>query len=217
MDFVRDQFLTRPGLPQDENGGFSWRHHFDLPNELAKDSTLAYQIAEGFGLNDFLLQIGIVEFQLRLETLDFLEGTCVGNSGTYVVTEELAPWTSFLANFGPQIPSHNSQHLVLETDSRAIESHNTLSRDPNRIGQPLPVPSRLVQDDSSSGRRALAQKTCPHGYCVRRFAQSGRKAASGSSQTQATLCFINKPDLNARGLGGLLDAPRDDFIQQILY
>src|SRR5882672_7198147 len=213
VDFSRDQLFAGARLTRNKHRSLRWRDQINLLDDLSQGGALADELAEGLGLHHFLLQIGVMNFELRFEPLDFLEGACVGNGGTHVVTEELAPGTSLLAHFGAMIPNHNSQDLFFKTDRRAIESQNALTLDPNRIGQPFPVPIRLVQDDSASGRRDLAQKTCPHGYCVRRFPQSGRKAASGSSQTQATLRLINKPDLNARDLGGLLDAPRDDFTQ----
>src|SRR5882672_347616 len=217
VDFSRDQLFAGARLTRNEHRSLRWRDQVNLVDDLAQGGALADELAEGLGLHHFLQQIGVMHLELRFEPLDFLEGARVGNGGTHVVTEELAPGTSLLAHFGAMIPNHNSQDLFLKTDRRAIESQNALTLDPNRIGQPFPVPIRLVQDDSASGRCDLAQKTCPHGYCIRRFAQSGRKAASGSSQTQGALCFINKPDLNARDLGGLLDAPSDDLIQQTLH
>src|SRR5258708_716950 len=110
MDFMCDQFLTRPGLPQDENGGFGWGHQFDLANELPKDSALAYQIAESFGLDNLLLQIGIAEFQLRLETLDFLKGLRIGHHGGNMVTNNGAPRPDILilANVSTKVPRQHT-------------------------------------------------------------------------------------------------------------
>ncbi len=213
VNLVGHQFLARSGFAEDEHRSFGGRDQINLADDVPERGALADKVTEGLRLDDGFLQIRVLKFELRFEPLDFLEGARVGNGGTHVVTEELAPRTSFLANFGAQIPNQNSEDLFLKTDRRATESQNTFSPDPNRIGQPFPVPIRLLQDDSAPGRCDLAQDPRPHGYCVRRFAQSGRKVAGRSSKTQTTLCFVNEPDLGGRDLGGLLDGPRDEFVQ----
>src|SRR3974377_1502334 len=73
VDFVRDQFLACPGLSQDEHGRFGRRHQVNLADELPQGSALAYQFAESLGLDDFLLQISILEFQLCLQPLNLFK------------------------------------------------------------------------------------------------------------------------------------------------
>src|SRR6266403_5795234 len=131
VDFSRDQLFAGARLTRNEHRSLRWRDQINLLDDLAQGGALADELAEGLGLHHFLLQIGVMHFELRFEPLDFLEGACVGNGGTYVVTEDLAPGTSFLANFGAMIPNHNSQDLFLKTDRRAIESQNALTLHPN--------------------------------------------------------------------------------------
>src|SRR5437879_8318694 len=102
VDFSRDQLFAGARLTRNEHRSLRWRDQVNLLDDLAQGGALADELAEGLGLHHFLLQIGVMHFELRFEPLDFLEGTCVGNGGTYVVTEALTPGTSWLADFSAQ-------------------------------------------------------------------------------------------------------------------
>src|SRR2546430_12631121 len=61
-----------------------------------------------------------------------------------------------------------------------FRSQNTFSPDPNRIGQPFPVPIRLLQDDSAPGRCDLADR------------KSTRLNSSHSQISYAVFCLKKK-------------------------
>ena len=96
VDFVGYQFFARSGLAQNEHRSFCGGDQVNLADDVPQGSALPDQIAEGLGLHHVLLQISILEFQLRFEPLNFLEGTRVGDGRSYVISENIAPWPEFL-------------------------------------------------------------------------------------------------------------------------
>ena len=55
---------------------------------------LTDQLAEGFGLHHFFLQVSVLHLELRLETLNFLEGPRVGDGRAEVIGNYLLPGVS---------------------------------------------------------------------------------------------------------------------------
>jgi len=96
VDFVCHQFLARPGLAQDEHGGFRRGDHVNLVNNLSQCGTLANQIAERFGLNHRFLQVSVLKFQLGLEGLDLLKGPRIGDGSPQMISKDPPPGQEFL-------------------------------------------------------------------------------------------------------------------------
>src|SRR5208283_5539053 len=91
VDLVGYQFFARSGLTQNEHRSFGGGHHVNLTANVPQGRTLADQIAEGLGLHHRLLQVSILEFQLRSEALDFLKGARIGDGRPYVISKNLSP------------------------------------------------------------------------------------------------------------------------------
>ncbi len=101
-------------------------HHFDLADELAQGSALAYQVAKRFSLHDFLLQIGVLEFQLRLQTLDFLNGPGIGDQGGDVVGNDGTPRPGVLDESPAGVCGQHAQDLAFEGNGRETARANPL-------------------------------------------------------------------------------------------
>src|SRR5690349_1830899 len=92
VDFVGDQFLARSRLTENKHRSLRGRDQVNLVHDVFECGTLADQIAKGLGLDHGFLQITILKLQLRLQTLDFLKGTRVGDCGSNMIREYPCPW-----------------------------------------------------------------------------------------------------------------------------
>src|SRR5689334_10256253 len=82
VEFVRDQFFARSRLTENKHRSLRGRDQIDLAHYVFECRTLADQIAKGLGLHHRLLQVRILQLQLRLKMLDFLKGARVGDGGS---------------------------------------------------------------------------------------------------------------------------------------
>jgi hypothetical protein len=119
VDFVGNQFFASPGVSQNENRSFGGRHQVNLADDLAQGGAPADEIAKGFSFRHLFLQIGILQFKLRLEPLDFLKGPCVGDGGTNVIRKDSAPGQGFVRRIFQAEANHDTQDLAFENDRRS--------------------------------------------------------------------------------------------------
>src|SRR4029077_14989714 len=91
MDFVGDQFLAGSRLTENEHRSLRRRDQVNLTDDVFEYRTLADQIAKGLGLHHRLLQVRILQLQLRLEMLDFLKSARVGDGSSNMIREDPSP------------------------------------------------------------------------------------------------------------------------------
>ena len=89
-----------------------------MTDQLANWPALAHQVAERSRLDDLLLEIGVLQFQLRLEILNFLERPRIDDDGRNVVREDEAPGPGVLAEFSASVPCQYAEGLSFEDDRR---------------------------------------------------------------------------------------------------
>src|SRR5579859_3638117 len=158
VDFVRDQFLAGAAFTQDQHRRLSRRDEVNLTDDVPQRRTLAYQFAEGFGFDDFLLQVGVLDFQLRFEALDFLERPRVGDGGAEVIGVNLVPGTSILRPAGAGKNGEHSQDFAPKRDGRSRVGSNFFRLQKFQSGKFAVSLRRILQLGHLSARGAAADK-----------------------------------------------------------
>ena len=91
MNFAGDQFLARARFAQNQHRGVGSRHHFHLAQQPLQGRALADHFAQRLGLLHLLLKKRVLQFQMRLELLDFLESARIDDGGGDVIRENPQP------------------------------------------------------------------------------------------------------------------------------
>ncbi len=124
VDFARDQFLAGAAFAQNQHRRFGGRDEINLADDVPQGLALAHQFAEGFGLHHFFFQVSVLHFELRLETLNFLERPRVGDGRAEVIGENLLPGMSVFREVGAGKNGKHSQHFASKRDGRSHASSN---------------------------------------------------------------------------------------------
>ena len=72
MNLPRDQFLAGTRLAGNQHTGVGRPHHLDLPQDGSQCRTAADNFTIGLGFQDFFMEVGVFQFQLTAQALDFL-------------------------------------------------------------------------------------------------------------------------------------------------
>ena len=142
VNFAGDQFLARAGFAQDQHRGVGSRHHFHLAQQPLQGRALADHFAQRLGFLDLLLKKRVLQFQMRLELLDFLESARVDDGGGDMIGEDPQPGGGLIRGRNAVELRDHAQDFVLKNNRlrRRIRESPGGSPIPARRIRPLPRP-----------------------------------------------------------------------------
>ena len=77
MNLLRDEFLARPRFAENQDARIGWSDQLNLLKYVTQRRALAYDVTVSTRFRNFLAQVGVLQFELPAEGLDFLERTRV--------------------------------------------------------------------------------------------------------------------------------------------
>ena len=142
MNFAGDQLLARAGFPKNQHGGVGSRHHFHLAQQPLQGRALPNHFAQRLGLLDLLLKKRVLQFQMRLELLDFFKSARVDDGGGDMIGENPQPGGGLVRGWNAVELRDDSQNFVLKNNRLGAESANALANGPSPLARIRPPPRR---------------------------------------------------------------------------
>jgi len=111
-----DQFLTGPGLSQQQHARVRGGHALDLPKDSLQGGALADDVAKGEGLPHLVSQVVSLQFDLLSKSSELLEGAGIGEGDRGLIRKGSEPLKLIVRD--PRATEHgqNPQHLTPEDE-----------------------------------------------------------------------------------------------------
>ena len=232
MDFVGDQFLAGAGFAEDQDGGVGGGDEVDLTDDLLEGGALADEVAEGLGLDDFFLEVGVLLFEGGFEFADFLEGPGVGDGAAGIIREDAAPQASFVGDVNADKYADDPKHFAFIRDRRGVQAADDLGFEQGKRGEFAGILVEIRQDHLLAGIGDLAENANAKRYAGKMVGRLsfgvGSEARGGRSGVEAfglvrafatagtigaDVAFVHEPDSGRNDHGAVTDAVHEPFEQ----
>jgi len=154
VQLARHQLFAGAGLTEDQDGGVGWRHHLDLAQQPLHRRVLPNDVPESLGLAHFLLQVKILQLELRPQPLDLLERPRVYNRAGDFIGKNPQPRRPFVGRGNAGKHGDHPEDFVAELDGLNVQAPNLLVRRPPITHQKGRVPGKILHHDGFP--------CCPH-------------------------------------------------------
>ena len=229
------KFLARAGFAEDEHRGVGRRDQINLADDLPKRRALADQIAEGFGLHDLFLQIGVLLFELRFQALDFLEGARVGDGPGDVIGKNASPHFRALRHVRAAEHGDEPKDFAFINNRHAVIAADFFRLEPGNIGEFARILVQIAQHDLLARRGNFSGgadadgnpcKAIRHAHIFFFFALAAEQIAAAGDGVQAAglvgtirtahagranIAFFNQPDADAGDVGTIQNPAHQFF------
>ena len=157
MDLMSDQFLTGAGFAKNQHGGIGAGDEVDLIDDLPQGSALADEVAEGLGLHDLFLKVGVLLFEGGFEAADFLEGRGIGDGAAGVVSENTGPDAGIIGDIDADKHADDPKHFAFMHDGHGAKAANRLGFEKGNRGEFPRIAVQISEDDLPGGSCDLAE------------------------------------------------------------
>ena len=140
VDFPRHQFLAGARFAQNQHCRVGRRHHLDLPQQVRHHRVLPDDVPQRSCFPHLFLQVAVLQFQMRPQSLDFLESPRIHNRPPDFIRKNAQPGRAFLRRWRVGEHRQHPENLVLELDRLHVEPANLLPRRPLIPPQPRRIP-----------------------------------------------------------------------------
>src|SRR5262249_14616437 len=162
VDLVGEQFLPGARLSKDEYRRISTRDIFHLFEHPVHDTAPSHDAAEGERRFDFLFQIGVVEFELLSQPVQFRKGASVRNRRGSLIREHAEPAELLIVDGLPAEDGKRAERFVAKHERLAGKALNRFVSNP--VGASPLLRQRVGEQKSGAVRRDRTYFHVPKRY-----------------------------------------------------